>query len=155
MPENDTPTDGKGMPNVPARNPKRTSGYRSAITARPEARLDGNSPVGRRVRDLFRALMERLGNPTDVIIVADVLALAELKAAAEVARVRLLEKGQNSNECVRLENLTRRAEARVGLELGAAAKKEPESLEQYLARTAIDTDDGEIDGDLIDGEETL
>jgi hypothetical protein len=146
MPEIDTSTDGKGMPNVPAKNPKRTPGYRSAITARPEARLDGNSPVGRRVRDLFRALMERLGNPTDVIIVADVLALAELKAAAEVARVRLLEKGQNSNECVRLENLTRRAEARVGLELGAGAKVDAPDWRDLLVGDRDEESDDTTEG---------
>jgi hypothetical protein len=112
-----TTNDGEAAADVSPTTPRPTSGFRSAITARPEARLDGNSSVGRRVRDLHRALMARLGDPTDVIVVADVLAWAELKAAAEVARARLLEgDNQSSNEVVRLENLTRRAAASVGLE---------------------------------------
>lgn len=100
--------------------------HRSAITSAPAARLDGRSAVGRRVKDLFRALMVRLNDPTDVVAQADIMALAELKAAAEVARARLL-KGQNqdTNGLVRLENLVRRAEARVGLEPGASTKTEP------------------------------
>jgi hypothetical protein len=97
--------------------------YRSAVTRAPASRVNGRTAVGRRVRDLFGALMARLGQPSDVIVQADVLALAELKAAAEVARLRLLEGDErNSNEIVRLENLVRRAEARVGLAAGAAGK---------------------------------
>jgi hypothetical protein len=131
MPENDPVTDGQPMANDIPTTPKPMAGYRSAITARPEARLDGNSAVGRRIRDLFKGLMERLGNPTDVIVVADVLAWAELKAAAEVARARLLEgNGTSSNECVRLENLVRRAAASVGLE-PSTGSSEPDSVSLY------------------------
>lgn len=101
------------------------SDYRSSVTRSPATRIDGRSAAGKRIRDLFRALMVRLNEPADIMVQADILALAELKTAAEVARVRLLEKGQNSNECVRLENLTRRAELRLGLEPGAASKTEP------------------------------
>jgi hypothetical protein len=132
MPENDTPTDTKRTAKDTPTSPKRTAGYRSAITSRPAARLDGNSAVGRRVRDLFRAIMTRLDEPADPLIVADCLALAELKTAAEVARVNLLEKGQSSNECVRLENLVRRAEVRVGLEAGAGAKVDPPDWRDLL-----------------------
>ena len=133
MPENDPRSDGQAIPVVAPATPKRTGCHRSAITAKPEARLNGNSPVGRRVRDLFKALMTRLGDPVDVVIVADVLALVELKVAAEVARARLLEgKNQTSNECVRLENLVRRAEGRVGLEPGAAAKTDPGSWQDLF-----------------------
>jgi hypothetical protein len=154
MPENDVPSDTQATPIVIPMTPKRTPGYRSAITTAPDARLDGNSIVGRRIRDIYRALMERLNQPADIVIQSDVLALAELKTMAEAARLRVLEgKEQSSNEIVRLENLVRRAEARVGLELGAATKTEPETLEQYLARTAVDTDDGEID-ELTDNEQT-
>ena len=99
--------------------------YRSAITSAPAARLDGRSAIGRRVRDLFKALMARLGDPSDIVAQADIMALAELKAAAETARVCLLKgEKQNTNEIVRLENLVRRAEARVGLEPATAAKEE-------------------------------
>jgi len=117
MTDEPTSNDGAVTANVATTTARQTAGFRSALTARPEARLNGNSPVGRRVRDLFKALMTRLGDPVDVVVVADVLAWAELKAAAEVARADLLEgKGRSSNECVRLENLVRRAAASVGLE---------------------------------------
>jgi hypothetical protein len=68
--------------------------------------------------------MARLNEPEDVLVQADILAWAELKTAAEVARAELLEgKGRSSNESVRLENLTRRAAISVGLEstVGEAA----------------------------------
>jgi hypothetical protein len=88
--------------------------------------LDGRSAIGRRVADLFKALMTRLSNPSDIVIQADIMALAELTAAAETARVRLLNgENQDTNGLVRLENLVRRAEARVGLEPAMAAKEEP------------------------------
>jgi hypothetical protein len=121
-----TPNDSEPRANEAPRMPRQSAGWRSSVTNRPDARLDGNSAVGRRVRDLFKAVMTRLDNPTDPMIVADCLALVELKAAAEVARAALLEgKVSSSNELVRLENLVRRAEARVGLEPGAATKSEP------------------------------
>jgi len=91
---------------------------------------------------LHRALMKRLDNPTDVIVVADILAWAELKAAAEVARANLLEGDTSSNEVVRLENLTRRAAVSVGLE--PAGPPTPPSLQdifdQIAAEQADDTD---------------
>lgn len=69
--------------------------------------------------------MSRLGDPTDIVVQADVLALTELKVAAETARVRLLEgASSDTNGLVRLENLVRRAEARVGLEPATATKEE-------------------------------
>jgi hypothetical protein len=121
-----TSNGGEVKANVTPTTPRQTAGYRSAVTARPEARLDGNSAVGRRVRDLYRGLMERLNNPADITIQSDILALAELKAIGEAARLRLLEgRDQNTNGLVRVENLTRRAEARVGLEPGAGARTEP------------------------------
>ena len=115
--------------------------WRSAITSAPATRLDGRSAVGRRVRDLYRALMVRLNEPADIVVQADVLAWAELKAAAEVARADLLGgTGRSSNECVRLENLTRRAAATVGLEPGAA-EVEKQSLDDLFAEIAAESGD--------------
>jgi hypothetical protein len=129
-----TPKDAEPKPIDTPTTSRPATAYRSSVTTRPDARLDGNSAVGRRVRDLFRAVMTRLGNPTDPMIVADCLALVELKAAAEVARAALLEgKVSSSNELVRLENLVRRAEARVGLEPGAATKTEPADWRDLFA----------------------
>jgi hypothetical protein len=116
-----TSNDGESGASVTQSTPRQTSGYRSAVTARPDRRLNGNSPAGRRVRDLFAGLMTRLNSPTDITVQAAVLALAELVTAAENARAHLLEgKVSSSNELVRLENLVRRAEIRVGLVPGAA-----------------------------------
>jgi hypothetical protein len=115
-----TPNDGELAANVSPATPRQTSGFRSAVTARPERRLNGNSPAGRRVRDLYAGLMQRLEAPTDITIQAAVLALSELLTAAENARANLLNgKVSSSNELVRLENLVRRAEIRVGLVPGA------------------------------------
>jgi hypothetical protein len=92
------------------------------------------------VRDLYRALMTRLDNPEDVVVQSDILALAELKTAAEIARANLLEgKVQSSNELVRLENLVRRAEARVGLE--PAGPPAPPSLDDIFAEIAAEDGD--------------
>lgn len=139
MTSNETPIDAGSASN----NPRSTRDHRSAITGAPAARIDGRSAIGRRIRDLYAALMSRLDQPADIVVQADVLALAELKCAAEVARQRLLEGGErNSNEIVRLENLVRRAEARVGL-LPGGAERPPETLEAYLQRTdpGLDHDD--------------
>jgi hypothetical protein len=122
---------------------------RAAISNRPEARLDGRSAAGKRVRDLYAALLKRLGDPVgDIVLQGAVLALAELLTMAEAARLRVLEgKDQSSNECVRLENLVRRAEARVGLAPGSADRP-PETLEEYWAR--VSANDG-ADDDLEHG----
>jgi hypothetical protein len=139
------------MPNDTPTTPKRTAGYRSAVTARPASRLDGNSHVGRRIRDLYRSLATKLGDPADVIVQADVLAWAELKAASEVARARLLDGGtKSSNEVVRLENLTRRAAISVGLE-SAIGEASPLSMADRLAGLGFavpsDDDDDDVEGD--------
>lgn len=83
--------------------------------------------------------MKRLGDPADIVVQADVMALVELKAAAETARVRLL-KGESSdtNGLVRLENLVRRAEARVGLEPATTAKEESSWQDMFATDEATE-----------------
>lgn len=126
--------DGRLLPDRSPIAARSTIDFRSAITSAPAARLDGRSAIGRRVADLFRALMTRLGDPTDIVVQADVMALAELKAAAETARVRLLQgESSDTNGLVRLENLVRRAEARVGLEPASAAKDESSWQDMFLS----------------------
>jgi hypothetical protein len=113
-------TNGSGA--ISARSP---SNYQSIITRRPASRLNGRSAFGKRIRDLYFALTDRLNQPADILVQADIMALVELKVAAEIARANLLEgKVSSSNELVRLENLVRRAEARVGLAPGAATAGE-------------------------------
>jgi hypothetical protein len=68
--------ESKATANVTLTTTRQTPGFRSAVTARPERRLNGNSPAGRRVRDLYAGLLQRLNNPADITIQAAVLALA-------------------------------------------------------------------------------
>jgi hypothetical protein len=128
-----TPIDGTSMPDRTPIDGRSPDGFRSAVTRSPAGRLDGRSPTGRRIRDLYAALLVRLNQPADIVVQSDVLALAELKTMAEAARLRVLEgRDQNTNGLVRLENLVRRAEARVGLEPGAAAKVDPPDWRDLL-----------------------
>jgi hypothetical protein len=139
-----TSIDGEVTANEPSTTPQQTSGFRSAVTARPEARLNGNSPAGRRVRDLYRGLMKRLNQPADVTVQAAVLALSELLTAAENARADLLNgKVSSSNELVRLENLVRRAEIRVGLAPGALSAQQQSDPYGYAGLLVDDDDDTE------------
>jgi hypothetical protein len=79
---------------------------RSRVTNSPAKHVSGRTAVGRRVRDLYAALMESVGNPTDVLIAADVLRVAELRTAAEDLRARVLAgNGGDPADLVRLENL--------------------------------------------------
>jgi hypothetical protein len=108
------------------------SNYKSSVTRSPSTRIDGRSAAGRRIRDLYGQLMQRLNQPADIMVQADIMALVELKVAAEAARLRLLEgKDQNTNGLVRLENLVRRAEARVGLVPGGASTDEDPDAYRY------------------------
>jgi hypothetical protein len=146
MTDDPTPIGGELTANVAPTSPRQTPGYRSAVTARPEARLNGNSPAGRRVRDLYRGLMQRLDSPADITMQAAVLALSELLTAAENARANLLEgRVQSSNELVRLENLVRRAEIRVGLVPGALSTQQDPDAYRY-GGLFID-DDGDDDAE--------
>jgi hypothetical protein len=57
--------------------------------------------------------MARYGEPTDVVMVAEVLALAELKVLAEGERLKLLKGAAGQTELTRLENLIRHKEHRL------------------------------------------
>jgi hypothetical protein len=151
MPENDPGITG-GSTEINGKSP---ANYRSIITRRPASRLNGRSAAGKRVKDLFKAIMTRLGDPyDDVIVVADALAWSELKAASEVARARLLEGDtKSSTEVVRIENLCRRAAVSVGLE-SAVGEAAPMSLADKLAGLGYalpSDDDDETDTDDAEG----
>ncbi len=98
-------------PSVTAR-PRRTL---ARITNDPLHRAKGNTPEGRRVRDLYRAFAATLGDPGDPGTQAQVLTAAQLVAAAEVARTGLLEGRGDLDQVIRLENLSARALRRLGL----------------------------------------
>jgi hypothetical protein len=92
--------------------------WRSAMSNRPMAvRTNGNTKQGRRVGDLYRAFLARIGNPDDLVAQANCLAAAELTAACEACRSQVLADDaadDAADRLVRLENLARRAEAKLG-----------------------------------------
>jgi hypothetical protein len=105
--------------------------WRSRTTTKPVAvRANQNTRRGRRLADLFHALMDRVGCPTDVMVQADVLRAAELRVAAEDLRAKVLA-GEpcEPDALVRLENLAGRAERKLG-----KAPNKPASVAEYLAR---------------------
>jgi hypothetical protein len=89
---------------------------RSRITNDPLRRANGNTSDGRRIRDLARAYLAQVENPSDPIVQADVMAAAENKALAEAMRLRAL-RGEQIDHAVlgQVENRARRAEARLGI----------------------------------------
>jgi hypothetical protein len=114
---------------------------RSQITNNPlRARTDRNTARGRRVADLYTALMEALGNPANTLVQANVIAAAELRVACEDARKRVLEGGSaDADQLVRLENLAHRAERKLGLER-RARQPAVRTLEEYLEHKHRDVD---------------
>jgi hypothetical protein len=95
----------------------RPSRTRSAMTNRPlHKRANGNSAIGRRVRDLYRAFMARLGNPADPISQARVLNAAELTVALEQQRLAAA-RGEpvDLTQLVKLSNLVARTLRALGL----------------------------------------
>jgi hypothetical protein len=107
---------------------------RSATTNKPLRRANGNTAAGRRVRDLYRAFMAHLGNPGDTIVQANVLNAAELTAAAENERAKLLAGDGDVEQIIRLENLASRAVRRLGVQPSAA--RPGAKLDEHLARLA-------------------
>ena len=110
--------------------PKR---LRAKLTNSPlSVRASRNTALGRRVADLFRAFVTALGNPVDTVTLSNVLAAAELKAAAEVTRAKLLAGAEvDPMLVVKLEGLASRAERKLGVRPVAAAKVP--SLAEHIA----------------------
>jgi hypothetical protein len=111
--------------------------WRSATTTDPlAARTNGHTAQGKRIRDLYRALTQRIGDPTDVLAQADVLRAAELRVAAEELRAKVLH-GEpcEPDALVRLENLANRAERR----LSKLAPPKSRTLADHIAvrRSAV------------------
>ena len=105
----------KPLPVRPARR------QQARVTNNPLTRADGNSPQGRRIRDLYRAYMAALGNPADTIVQANALAAAELKTAAEDARAKLLAGIDiDPGMVARFEGIALRAERKLGIKAGTA-----------------------------------
>jgi hypothetical protein len=82
------------------------------------------------------AFSEALGDPADALTQANILTAAELKVACEDARTKMLEGDGDVDALVRLENLSNRAEKRLGLK--AVTKPAGPTLAEHLARRAAE-----------------
>jgi hypothetical protein len=110
--------------------------WRSRTTTHPlVARTDGHTKQGKRIRDLYRAFMNRIGDPTDPIAQSAALTAAELTFAAEACRAKVLADAGDAalaDSLVRLTNLADRAERRLSKH---KATKTKTPLAKYLARS--------------------
>jgi hypothetical protein len=123
---------------------------RAAITRNPMKRFDGRSVEGRRLRDLYRSLMTRLGNPPDPATAALVLSAAELTVAAEKVRADLLAGSGDLDAVVRIENLAARALRRLGLGKPMPPPRLP-LADRFAAEIAAE---GRGEADPAEGNET-
>jgi hypothetical protein len=116
--------------------PKR---LRAKLTNNPiAARASRNTARGRRIADLYRAYAIALGSPSDTVTLSNVLAAAELKAASELMRDKLLA-GADVDPVllVKIEGLANRAERKLGIK----PRPEPapvDALAQHLAQRAAE-----------------
>ena len=88
---------------------------RSRTTNDPTSRANQDTAAGRRLADLIKGFLAEMGNPRSPIAQADAIRAAELTAAAENARARLLAGDGDANAVVRIENLAARAVRKLGL----------------------------------------
>jgi hypothetical protein len=89
---------------------------RAKITNKPLSKWDGNTAIGRRVRDLFRAIAKAAGDPVDVVSQTNILAIAETIAAIETQRAKAV-KGEDVDLAVltRMQNAVSREIKRLGI----------------------------------------
>jgi hypothetical protein len=110
--------------------------WRSRTTRHPlVARTDGHTKQGKRIRDLYRAYMTRIGNPDDPIAQSAALTAAELTFAAEACRAKVLADAGDAalaDALVRITNLADRAERRLSKHRATNTKT---PLAKYLARS--------------------
>ena len=134
-------TDRMPLPNrkptaaVPLGRRRPATAHRSAATNDPLiGRANGNTARGRRLRDLYRGLIARLGNDPDVVVQADALEVAELMVACEDIRADLAGKPLQANEVNALTRLqSTAARAKRSLLKSAPAKPKGSALAEYLA----------------------
>jgi hypothetical protein len=92
-----------------------------------------------RVRDLFLAFMNRIGDPTDPIAQSAALTAAELTFACEAVRARVLDDAGDAalaDALVRVSNLLDRAERK--LAKFKVSKKPQAALAEHLARRSAE-----------------
>jgi hypothetical protein len=111
----------------------------SRTTTQPmAARTDGHGKAGKRIRDLYRAYMTRIGNPDDPIAQSAALTAAELTFAAEACRAKVLADAGDAalaDALVRVTNLADRAERKLAK---FNATKKPPTLVEHLARRSAE-----------------
>jgi hypothetical protein len=110
-------------------------GRRSATTNNPlRARAKQSTAEGRRLADLYRAILRALGgNPTG-LQQSNALAAAELALACENERAKLLRGDGDANAVVRLENARDRALRKLGLADPPDPEESKPTLKDYLER---------------------
>jgi hypothetical protein len=109
---------------------------RSRITNDPTARAKQDTAEGRRLADLIRGFLAEMGNPTSPVAQADAIRAAELTAASENARAKLLAGDGDANAVVRIENLAARAVRKLGLNERQNAAKSTSSVADYMREKA-------------------
>ena len=117
--------------------PKR---LRAKLTNNPmAARASRNTARGRRIADLYRAYVMALGNPVDTVTLSNVLAAAELKAASELMRDKLLAGAPDVDHVllVKIEGLANRAERKLGI-APRVEPKPPKTLAEHLRERAAE-----------------
>jgi hypothetical protein len=95
---------------------------RSAVAANPLRAISTHSARGRQINDTAARLLALLEHPTDELIIADVIALAELRVKADELR---RDPNASPLDIVRLEGLVDRRTRRLGLD--RRGKREPDA----------------------------
>jgi hypothetical protein len=95
---------------------------RSAIASNPLRAISTHKARGRLVHDIAARLLALLEHPTDELIIADVIALAELRVKADELR---RDPNASPLDIVRLEGLVDRRTRRLGLD--RRGRREPEA----------------------------
>ena len=123
-----------------------TADIRPSTSRAPTRRLDGRTKLARRAKRLEKAFIEELGGDLSDARLAAVKRAADLLSIAERVRERWMagDLSLGTTDLVRMEGTARRALVDLNLPL-ASGVRPAESLEQYLARTASDGDDDDVD----------
>jgi hypothetical protein len=133
-------TDPNGMDGGSPAHRRREKANRSAMKNNLLAtRANGRTARGRRVRDLFRGLLARLGpGPHDVVVESHALRCAELVAIAEDLRARLASQEPRPdmiNAVTRIESTARRAAADFA-KIAVSNQPAKSKLAEYLEKRA-------------------
>jgi hypothetical protein len=110
--------------------------FRAQVTNKATKRFNKNTALGRRLNDLYRALLNAIGNPTSTLAHAHCLRAAELRVLAEDARAKLLAGDGDPDTVVRLEGAADRAERKLGLDQRKREQARGPTLAEHLVARA-------------------